>query len=134
MSQKSSAYSPPQKKRKPLPGAPGSRPLRSTAQAVLSLPVPDHGRYTTVQLLHLHWTNENRQDLLQAGQDLGKVLREDYGFDYQSAMIPPLDSYRYLSDVVRRFTEHEDKRDVLKILYYGGDSYLNGERHMILSR
>lgn len=133
-SQKSPFYSPPQKKRKPLPGAPGDRSLQSAAQTVLALPAIDHGRYTAVHVLHLHWANECRQDLVQAGLNLGRVLCEDYGFSYKSDVIPPWSSHKHLGDMVRRFTEQEDKRDVLKILYYGGDSYLDGDRNMMLAK
>lgn len=128
----SSATQPPHKKRKPLPGAPVPRALSSTA-AALSLPVIDHKRYTTVRVLHLQWANDWRQDLLKAGLDFAKTLREIYGFDHQLVVIPLVDSHKHLRDAIDSFTKNEDERGVLKIIYYAGNSYLNGDRSMMLA-
>ncbi|KAJ4397591.1 hypothetical protein N0V93_001824 [Gnomoniopsis smithogilvyi] len=132
-SPKSSDTQPPHKKRKPLPGSRRDRTLHSTAQAALSLPAIDHNRYTTVHALHLQWDNEWRQGVLQAGMDLGKTLRDAYGFGYHMEVIPLGISHKHFRERLQHFIEKEDERGVLKIVYYAGDSYLDGDRKMMLT-
>lgn len=142
------------KGRKPLPAGPR---LVGTAQAALSslvsperlradLPglvtrtytLADCGRYSSVEALLLYWADDHHHGVVSIVNELQQVLHLQYNHACVVDTIPPLpdpsDSYRWLSDRIRSFTRQSDQRDVLKIFYYNGHAYLDGNRQMVLAR
>lgn len=133
ISSKSSDTQPPQKKRKPLPGSRRDRVLHGTAQAAHSPLAIGNNPYKAVHALHLRWADESRQDVIQAGLDLEKTFRDTYNFRYQTESMPLGASQKQLKDKIDQFLENEDEHDVLKIIFYTGESYLDGDRNMMLA-
>lgn len=133
ISSKSSDTQPPQKKRKPLPGSRRDRVPHGTAQAAHSPLTVGNNPYKAVHALHLRWADESRQNVIQAGLDLEKTLRDTYSFSYQTESMPLGASQRQLKDKIDHFIENKDEHDVLKIIFYTGESYLDGDRNMMLA-
>lgn len=131
ISSKSSDTQPPQKRRKPLPGSRRDRVLHGTAQAAPPPLAIIHNRYKAVHALHLRWANESRQDVTQAALDLEKTLRDTYKFSYQTELMPLGTSQVQLKEKIQNFIGKEDERDVLKIIVYTGESYLDGDSMML---
>ncbi|KAK3394350.1 hypothetical protein B0H63DRAFT_43407 [Podospora didyma] len=138
--------------RTPLPSAPrldkplnmvpvpGIESLRADLQATASriLANPFRTRYSMVSALLVHWQEDDDHEARNALAELGKVLDQDYNYTFQIKSIPPSSdecksSWRWLSREVTDFIDNQDHRDVLKIVYYSGHSYLNGNREMVLA-
>lgn len=99
---------------------------------------PCTGRYSAVEALLMCWQDEDGSDALLAMEDLGTVFRE-CSFSYKILQIPPSSSsvctnpQRWLSREINDFTEDRDTRDVLKIVYYNGYTFLE-DGEMVLAR
>lgn len=110
--------------------------LQSAAARILSDPYGS--RYTTVQALLLHWQDDDDQSVRGAIHDLASVLESSYNYTFKIKPIPSSShcksAWRWLSREMNEFIELHDQRDVLKIVYYNGHSYLDGDREMILAR
>jgi len=66
------------------------------------------------------------------------VLQQHYNYTFQIKSIPAsagssTSLTRWLSRELADFIENEDKREVLKIVYYSGHSYLDKNREMLLA-
>lgn len=134
--------------RTPLPSGPR---LERTAQAVISLPSidifrsqlqsatskiisnPNRSRYSAVRALLLHWDNEQLTEVKDVVDELGSVLNEHYDYMYEADAIPLQSSRGWLLQRLIEFMRENDHRDVLKIVYYNGHTYLDENRCMILA-
>lgn len=110
--------------------------LHATASRILLH--SSRSRYSTVSALLLNWQDDADPGARTATEELGNALQHYYNYTFQIKSIPASDgsknSWRWLSGVVRDFTENQDQRDVLKIVYYSGHSYLDANREMVLAR
>ncbi|KAM7209380.1 hypothetical protein V8F20_000430 [Naviculisporaceae sp. PSN 640] len=134
--------------RKPLPSGP--RPDKPTTlpgidsfnpdlqrHASRILADPHHSRYTMVSALLVHWQDDDDHGARAAMNEF-RVVLDEYNYTFQMKAIPSSSdghksSFRWLSREVQDFIDNNDQRDVLKIVYYSGYSYLDGNRDMVLS-
>lgn len=123
-----------------LPGIESFRnELQATANKVLS--TANRGRYSEVRALLLVWQDDDDTASVHAAtRELADVFEKQYRFGVQIHTIPASepglakDSWRWLSRTLDRFAEEDDHRDVLKIVYYTGHTFLDGNREMCLSK
>jgi len=121
----------------PLPGIDSLKPdLQRRASLIMA--DPHHSRYTMVSALLVHWQDEDDHGARAAMNELSGVL-DEYNYTFQIKAIPSMSDghkspSRWLSREVSDFIDNNDQRDVLKIVYYSGYSYLDGNRDMVLSR
>lgn len=121
----------------PLPGIESFKPdLQRRASQILA--DPHHSRYTMGSALLVHWQDDDDHGARAAMNEFSTVL-DQYNYTFQTKAIPPSpdghkSSLRWLSREVQDFIDNNDQRDVLKIVYYSGYSYLDGNRDMVLSR
>ena len=113
--------------------------LQGTANRVLSDPY--RSRYISVQALLLHWQEDEHQGVREAMKEFGVVLEQYYHYTFDIKSIPPSSSegckssWRWLSREITDFMDKGgDRRDVLKIVYYTGYTYLDSNREMVLAR
>ncbi|RMJ14135.1 hypothetical protein BHE90_013621 [Fusarium euwallaceae] len=103
------------------------------------LSTPSRDRYTSVQVLFLFWQDdEDVSAIHSAVRELGEVFDKYYHYGFQVQTIPSSSdgcksSWRWLSRQLNEFAEDRDERDVLKIVYYAGHTYLDGNREMVLA-
>jgi hypothetical protein len=104
------------------------------------LTTSSRNRYGTVQVLLLFWQDDDDVSLVHnAVRELADVLDKQYRYTVQIQTIPSSmdgakSSWRWLSRQLNDFAEDRDQRDVLKIVYYVGHTYLDGNREMVLAR
>ncbi|KAI9171864.1 Breast cancer suppressor protein BRCT [Paramyrothecium foliicola] len=119
---------------------PGIESLKNDLQANASqiLSASNRSRYNTVHCLFLFWQDDD--DALavsNAARELADVMDKYYHYTFQIQPIPSSDSFRsssrWLARQVSDFAEDRDQRDVLKIIYYGGHTYLDENRDMVLA-
>jgi hypothetical protein len=116
----------------PLPGYDSFRAdLQGSADRILAS--PSRSRYANVSVLLVHWQDDEYPGARNAMQDLSKVFGEDYNYIVQTKSIPTSPGI-WLSRVVTDFIADQDQRDILKIFYYSGYSYLDGDRDTVLAR
>lgn len=121
---------------------PGIESLKNELQSNVprTLSTPNRGRYTVVHALLLHWHDDDDVGLVRAAVDeLADVLEKYYHYTFHIRTIPAYadgskSSWRWLSRQLSDFAEDCDQRDVLKIVYYAGHTYLDGNREMVLAR
>lgn len=112
--------------------------LQSNASRMLS--TSSRSRYTAVYALLLFWQDDDDVATVHhAVRELADVLDNYYHYTLQTKTIPSLSdgtrsSWRWLSRELNAFAEERDQRDVLKIVYYAGHTYLDGNREMVLAR
>lgn len=122
----------------PLPGFDSFRAdLQGSADRILSNPC--RSRYASVSVLLVRWQDDQDIGSRNATQELAKVFSEDYHYTVQVKLIPtsPDESkspWLWLSRVVADFIADQNQRDILKIFYYSGYSYLDGDRDTVLAR
>ncbi|SPQ18785.1 17dace5b-b333-4dda-93f6-0bb821426f64 [Thermothielavioides terrestris] len=120
-----------------LPGFDSFRAdLQGSADRMLANPF--RSRYAHVSVLLVRWQDDEHPGARSAVQELAKTFHEDYNYVVQIKSIPtsPADSTKpwlWLSQVVRDFIADHNQRDCLKIFYYSGCSYLNGDRDTVLA-
>ncbi|KLP11147.1 uncharacterized protein Y057_5930 [Fusarium fujikuroi] len=111
--------------------------LQSNVGRMLSTPSRD--RYSSVQVLFLFWQDDEEVPIIQtAVRELAEVFDKYYRYNFQVQAIPSSSdgcksSWRWLSRALNEFVEDRDERDVLKIVYYAGHTYLDGNREMVLA-
>ncbi|KAI5927250.1 hypothetical protein F4810DRAFT_352400 [Camillea tinctor] len=111
--------------------------LESTASRILSS--PHRNRYASVSALLIYWQDEEDPGVIAAVNELASVFDKYYHFHLEIIKIPSSDSdgctnsWRWLSRIINEFTDKSDTRDVLKIVYYNGYSYLDENREMVLA-
>lgn len=144
----SSSQSPPgdSRLRTPLPGGkpptlPGIDSLRAVLETHASriFSTPHRGRYSAAQALLLYWQEDDDPELNATVQDLADVFDKQYRYTFQKQKIPSpseecRNPLRWLLQQITAFADDRDQRDVLKILYYNGHSYLDRNREMVLAR
>jgi hypothetical protein len=121
---------------------PGIESLKNDIQnnAARMLSATTRGRYNSVQALLLFWQEDDDALLVQnAVRELADVFDKYYHYTFQIQIIPSSSescksSWRWLSRKLNDFAEERDQRDVLKIVYYIGHTYLDGNRDMVLAR
>lgn len=120
---------------------PGIESLKNDMQnnAARMLSATTRGRYNSVQALLLFWQDDDDALLVQnAVRELADVFDKYYHYTFQIQVIPSSSescksSWRWLSRKLNDFAEERDQRDVLKIVYYIGHTYLDGNRDMVLA-
>lgn len=140
--------------RTPLPSGPR---LEKTAAAAIALPGieslksdlqgmanrissnPYRSRYSSVQALLLYWQDDHNTSVRESIDELREVLDTHYHYTFEIATIPSSpeeckSSWRWLARKINEFVDNRDQRDVLKIVYYNGHTYLDGNREMVLAR
>lgn len=142
-------------RRTPLPSGPGSgsrlekslslpgieslkNELQSNAARMLS--ASSRSRYTAVYALLLFWEDDDEVAVVQNSvKELADVFEHYYHYTLQVKTIPSStdgskSSWRWLSRELNAFAEQRDQRDILKVVYYAGHTYLDGNREMVLAR
>ncbi|KAM4058040.1 hypothetical protein HRG_011004 [Hirsutella rhossiliensis] len=120
---------------------PGIESLKNELQSNVprTLSTPNRGRYSAVQALLLFWHDDDDVALVRgAVEELADVLEKYYHYTFHIQTIPSSSdgsksSWRWLSRQLNEFAEDRDQRDVLKIVYYAGHTYLDGNREMVLA-
>jgi hypothetical protein len=86
----------------------------------------------------LYWEADDDSNVKTSVEQLAGVLTGNYNFTLHPRAIPPesgiKSSWTWLSDALNDFMRLNDHPDVLKIVYYNGYSYLDGNRQMVLAR
>ena len=121
---------------------PGIESLKNELQSNVPrmLSTSNRGRYNAVQALLLFWQDDDDVAIVHgAVKELADVFDKYYHYTFQIQTIPSSSdgcksSWRWLSRQLNEFAEDRDQRDVLKIVYYAGHTYLDGNREMILAR
>ncbi|KAJ6443076.1 acetamidase [Purpureocillium lavendulum] len=121
---------------------PGIESLKNELQGNVPrmLSTANRGRYNAVHALLLFWQDDDDAAIVQgAVKELADVFDKYYHYTFQVQTIPSSSdgcksSWRWLSRQLNEFAEDRDQRDVLKIVYYAGHTYLDGNREMILAR
>lgn len=115
----------------------------STAASLARLLTSSRGRYAAADVLFLHWQDDPQvAEVAAAVKDLAQVLEHQYHYSFRTHAIAspndgsggPRSAWRWLSRLVNDFAEDRDRRDVLKVVYYNGYSYLDANRDMVLAR
>ncbi|KAK0730394.1 hypothetical protein B0H67DRAFT_638903 [Lasiosphaeris hirsuta] len=121
----------------PISGADNFKASDLQEQASRILANHHRGRYTAVSALLVHWEDDNDRQAIEAMQELARVLKETYNYTCQIISIPPSSddctSLQSLHRSITGFVDDRDKRDNLKIVYYTGHSYLDGNREMVIA-
>lgn len=132
--------------RTPLPSGkplavPGVDSLRAVLESHASriFSTPHRGRYSAAQALLLYWQDDDDEQLSATVQDLADVFDKQYRYTFQRQKIPsPSDEcrnpLRWLLQQITAFADDRDQRDVLKILYYNGHTFLDRNKEMVLAR
>lgn len=121
---------------------PGIESLRNELQSNVPrmLSTANRGRYNSAHALLLFWQDDDEASIVQgAVKELADVLDRYYHYTFEIQTIPSSSdgcrsSWRWLSRQLNEFAEDRDQRDVLKIVFYAGHTYLDGNREMILAR
>lgn len=131
--------------RTPLPSGkplavPGVDSLRAVLESHASriFSTPHRGRYSAAQALLLYWQDDDDEQLSATVQDLADVFDKQYRYTFQRQKIPsPSDEcrnpLRWLLQQITAFADDRDQRDVLKILYYNGHTFLDRNKEMVLA-
>ncbi|KAF4431986.1 hypothetical protein CFRS1_v012560 [Colletotrichum fructicola] len=122
------------------PMLPGIESLKSDLQTNVSriLSTPSRSRYSSAQALLLYWQDDPDLSVGSSVKELSEVLDQYYRYTFSISPIPSSSEacknpWRWLSRKITDFVEDRDQRDVLKIVYYNGHSYLDGNREMVLA-
>uniref|UniRef100_A0A098D4Z7 Tyrosine-protein phosphatase non-receptor type 6 n=1 Tax=Gibberella zeae (strain ATCC MYA-4620 / CBS 123657 / FGSC 9075 / NRRL 31084 / PH-1) TaxID=229533 RepID=A0A098D4Z7_GIBZE len=103
------------------------------------LSTPSRDRYISVQVIFLFWQDDEDVPTIQSAvRELAEVFDKYYRYNFQVQAIPSSSegcksSWRWLSRQLNEFVEDRDERDVLKIVYYAGHTYLDSNREMVLA-
>jgi hypothetical protein len=103
------------------------------------LSTPSRDRYSSVQVMFLFWQDDEEVPTIQSAvRELAEVFDKYYRYGFQVQAIPSSSdgcksSWRWLSRQLNEFVEDRDERDVLKIVYYAGHTYLDANREMVLA-
>ncbi|CAM1510136.1 Fc.00g004710.m01.CDS01 [Cosmosporella sp. VM-42] len=120
---------------------PGIESLKNELQHNVGrmLSTPSRDRYTSVQALLLFWQDDDDGVVVESAvRELADVFDKYYHYTFQVQTIPSStdgskSSWRWLARQLNDFAEERDQRDVLKIVYYVGQTYLDGNREMVLA-
>ncbi|KAL2754948.1 hypothetical protein ACRALDRAFT_2087770, partial [Sodiomyces alcalophilus JCM 7366] len=119
---------------------PGIESLKNDLQTNVSsiLSNPYRSRYSSAQVLLLYWQDDHDPHVDAAVKELAEVFDQYYRYTFEIHTIPSASEncknpWRWLSRKITDFSEDRDQRDVLKIVYYNGHSFLDGHREMVLA-
>ncbi|KAI5457933.1 hypothetical protein BGZ63DRAFT_427235 [Mariannaea sp. PMI_226] len=120
---------------------PGIESLKNDLQTNVGriLSTPSRDRYSSAHALLLFWQDDDDVASVQSAvRELADVFEKYYHYSFQIQAIPSSaengrNSWRWLSRQVNDFAEDRDSRDVLKIVFYLGHTYLDGNREMVLA-
>lgn len=97
---------------------------------------PYRSRYTEAHALLFYWHGDEGAGVAASIQELADVLKNTYRFTVQLAAIPSShdrpNPWLWLSTHIGDFMAG-DQRNVLKVVYYNGHSYLDENREMVLA-
>ena len=120
---------------------PGQEAFRADLQATATRIAmsPARSRYAHVSVLMVRWQDDEDRSAQGAIQELASVFREQYNYTVLDLLIPPHSGGKnnpslWLAGQVTTFLSTEDQRDILKVFYYSGHSYLSSDRDMVLAR
>ncbi|KAL1865423.1 hypothetical protein VTK73DRAFT_5253 [Phialemonium thermophilum] len=122
-----------------LPHLPGIDSLKPDLQSIAArvLTNSSRGRYSSVHVLLLQWHDDPDPSARGAMHELASVLESSYRFSSRVKLIPSSSdcksSWRWLSRELTEFIDYQDQRDVLKVIYYSGHSFLDSDREMVLA-
>lgn len=111
--------------------------LEEAASRILAS--PHRSRYSNVCALLIYWQDDEEPGVAAAVEELGTVFDKYYRYAPEILKIPSstsdgcTNSWRWLSRIINDFTDKIDTRDVLKLVYYNGYSYLDEHREMVLA-
>lgn len=120
-----------------LPGIESlSGDLQNAAAQIINTANPHRSRYDAVQVIIFVWSNDADYEVRDAIEDLAVLFENSYSYavDIQPIPVGTQSPYRWLLQTISHFINNCDLRDTLKIVYYIGESYLDSEREMVLSR
>lgn len=110
-------------------------------EALQKLP-PQQTQYDKVRVLMIYWEESDIPDLSEHAQELGNLLKDDYGFEVDSHVIKNGESQKNgtihlefrdkLTSTIKSISD-EEKNNLL-ILYYGGHGIQVGEKNKPLQR
>jgi hypothetical protein len=111
--------------------------LESSATRILANPY--RSRYSAVQALLLYWHDDDDSTVRSTVLELAGLLESSYNYSIEVKSIPSVSEIckspaRWLSREIADFVDNGDQREILKIVYYNGHTYLDGERDMVLAR
>jgi hypothetical protein len=108
---------------------------QSLNQAAKStFPITSSLLYTSVHVLLLRWKDDDLGVAEEADQ-LAKVFSDSYHFEVTTGLIPSDSPSRWLSRKILNFVELEDdSRQTLKIVWYGGHSYISDSNQCMWSK
>lgn len=112
--------------------------LETVASRILAS--PHRSRYSSVCALFIYWQDDDEPGVASAVEELAMVFDKYYRYAFEILKIPSSasdgcsNSWRWLSRIMNEFTDKSDTRDVLKLVYYNGYSYLDEHREMVLAR
>ncbi|KAK3995395.1 hypothetical protein QBC44DRAFT_25167 [Cladorrhinum sp. PSN332] len=121
----------------PVPGQDGFRAeLQGSASRIASNPL--RSRYAQVSVLMTQWQDDEDGTAKKAIEDLADTLSNDYNYRVEYTIIPTYSDAKHnpalwLTGKVTEFLLEDNQRDVLKIFYYSGHSYLGRDRDTILA-
>lgn len=128
---------------RPLAAAPAPPTLESLkadlqGMATRIMADPWRSRYGFVHVLLLYWQDEPDAEVVRQVDELALVLDKHYHYTFDITAIPASsdgcqNSWRWLSRKITDLVDNRDQRDVLKVVYYNGHSYLDGNREMVLA-
>lgn len=110
---------------------------KSLEDAVKVLLPDQSSRYTSVHVLILQWEMDPLTSQLvdREVDELVEVFRDEYKFDVEIGRIPREQPSKWISRKMINFVDKaDDSRDSLKILYYGGHSFISESHENIWSR
>ncbi|KAH6972550.1 hypothetical protein EDB80DRAFT_659592 [Ilyonectria destructans] len=127
------------------PGTHTPSPTCPHLEKTLSLPrvarltTLNRDQYTSAEVLLLFWQDDEVPNVQSAVQELADVFNSYYHYTCRVRPIPSnatsrsRSSWAYIWRGFNAFVKDRDQRDVLKIVYYHGHTYLDGNREMILA-
>lgn len=88
-------------------------------------PTTSHSKYSSAHVLLLRWQDDDL-GVSDESEALAEVFAEQYHFEVSVGLIPSDSPSRWLSRKILNFIEvDEDSRQTLKIVWYGGHSFIS---------
>jgi hypothetical protein len=92
-------------------------------------------RYASVNVLLLRWEEDfPPSTVTEDMEELFRVFSEDYRYNVKIDIIPTEGSARWLNRTIMEFSDQDDSTDILKILYYGGPSFVSDSGESMWTR
>lgn len=102
--------------------------------ASIIFPLKSASKYTSTHVLLLHWQDDDL-GVAQEAQALADVFTDCYNFDVSTQLIPSDSPSRWLSRKIVNFIEiDDDSPSTLKIVWYGGHSFISESNQCMWSK